>query len=423
MKATTAIFIDKYHPKTAGNNSFKSEKEKKDWLQKHGKCAIKICITYNRERKYYPTDISLTIADFEKTISEKPREPFKTIKLKLGEYESKAAKIIEKLPVFTFHAFDKMYIKNSGASDSVKAAFEDYINELKEQKSIGTSVAYECAKRSLDSFNENLRFADVTKQLLKQYEAWMIEKENSYTTISIYVRCLRTIFNRAISAGDIDKMLYPFGKGKYEIPTGKNIKKALTLSDIKLIYDYKAEKGSMRQFSRDCWMFMYLCNGINVKDMLLLKYKNIDPEGKFIEYERAKTKNSKNKEKIRIALKQDAKDIIKRWGQKSTSLESFIFPQLKKGLTPERERQLIQQLTHIINDHMKEVAKAQGISQPVTTYSARHSFATVLKRSGASTEFISDALGHSNLNTTKNYLASFEDETLQKTTDALTAFK
>ena len=72
---------------------------------------------------------------------------------------------------------------------------------------------------------------------------------------------------------------------------------------------------------------------------------------------------------------------------------------------------------------MKEVAKAQGISQPVTTYSARHSFATVLKRSGASTEFISDALGHSNLNTTKNYLASFEDETLQKTTDALTAFK
>ena len=423
MKATTAIFIDKYHPKTAGNNSFKSEKEKKDWLQKHGKCAIKICITYNRERKYYPTDISLTIADFEKTISEKPREPFKTIKLKLGEYESKAAKIIEKLPVFTFHAFDKMYIKNSGASDSVKAAFEDYINELKEQKSIGTSVAYECAKRSLDSFNENLRFADVTKQLLKQYETWMIEKENGFTTISIYVRCLRTIFNRAISAGDIDRMLYPFGKGKYEIPKGRNIKKSLSMSDIKLIYNYQAEKGSIREFARDCWIFMYLCNGLNVKDMLLLKYKNIDIEGEYFIYERAKTKNNEHKIKVRGSLKSDAKDIIKKWGTKSINSESYIFPILKKGLSPERERQLIQQFTHLINDHMKEIAKDQGIVKPVTTYVARHSGATILLRSGATQEFISEWLGHRSLSTTKNYLASFEDETLQKTTDALTAFK
>ena len=72
---------------------------------------------------------------------------------------------------------------------------------------------------------------------------------------------------------------------------------------------------------------------------------------------------------------------------------------------------------------MKSLAKKLDIHRDVTTYFARHSFATILKRSGASTEFISDALGHSNLSTTKNYLAGFEDETLQKVTDALTAFK
>lgn len=57
---------------------------------------------------------------------------------------------------------------------------------------------------------------------------------------------------------------------------------------------------------------------------------------------------------------------------------------------------------------MKRIAKELDIIKPITTYYARHSFATILKRSGASTEFISDALGHSDLKTTKNYLAGFE---------------
>ena len=71
---------------------------------------------------------------------------------------------------------------------------------------------------------------------------------------------------------------------------------------------------------------------------------------------------------------------------------------------------------------MKTIAEDLSIKKPVTTYAARHSFATVLKRSGASTELISEMLGHSNLKTTKNYLASFESETLKHTAKALTAF-
>ena len=72
---------------------------------------------------------------------------------------------------------------------------------------------------------------------------------------------------------------------------------------------------------------------------------------------------------------------------------------------------------------MKAIAGDLEITKPVTTYAARHSFATVLKRSGASMELISEMLGHSNLKTTKSYLASFESETLKYTTKALTAFK
>ena len=71
---------------------------------------------------------------------------------------------------------------------------------------------------------------------------------------------------------------------------------------------------------------------------------------------------------------------------------------------------------------MKEIAAELGISKSVTTYFARHSFATVLKNSGASMEFISEALAHSSQQTTKNYLAGFEQEAIHKTTDALLNF-
>ena len=91
-------------------------------------------------------------------------------------------------------------------------------------------------------------------------------------------------------------------------------------------------------------------------------------------------------------------------------------------MTAERERQVIQQLTKTINKFMKRIAKNLEINKEVTTYFARHSFATVLRNSGASMEFISEALGHSDMKTTKSYLAGFEQETIHKTTDALTAF-
>ena len=84
---------------------------------------------------------------------------------------------------------------------------------------------------------------------------------------------------------------------------------------------------------------------------------------------------------------------------------------------------MIQQLTHVINDNRKTIAKLIGIENNVTTYSARHSFATILQRSGASTEFICEALGHSNVKTTQNYLAGFEDETKKEAVKALIAFK
>ena len=119
---------------------------------------------------------------------------------------------------------------------------------------------------------------------------------------------------------------YPFGKRKYTIPSGLNIKKALILEEIGMIYHYPLPENSITQMCRDYWIFLYLCNGMNVKDFCLLKYENI--ENDFIIFHRAKTAHSRrsNPEPIRVSLKDEARRIIDKWGQKPSHPDKFYFP-------------------------------------------------------------------------------------------------
>ena len=320
--------------------------------------------------------------------------------------------------MFTFDAFEQMYLEQRNTLDSVSFAFNKYIEQLKFEKRIGTALSYECAKNSIESFNNNLTFAEITPTNLKKYENFMLEKNKSTTTIGIYLRSLRSIYNLQ----NIDKSLYPFGeaKNKYSIPTSKNIKKALTMEEIAKIYNYEAIPNSTKEMAKDYWLFLYLCNGMNIKDFCLLKWENINEQ--MLSYNRAKTQRSKKEsKKIAVALKSETWEIIKKWGQPSLIKDAYIFPHLQKGMSAEKERAIHQQLTKTINKYLKQIALETGINKDCTTYFARHSFATVLKLSGAKIEMISELLGHSSVNTTESYLDSFEKEQIQKETDVLTA--
>jgi len=76
-----------------------------------------------------------------------------------------------------------------------------------------------------------------------------------------------------------------------------------------------------------------------------------------------------------------------------------------------------------INNNIRTVAKHAGVNKAITTYTARHSWATVLKRAGVSAEFISEGLGHTDVATTENYLDSFESDKLFENASFLTDFK
>ena len=248
----------------------------------------------------------------------------------------------------------------------------------------------------------------------------MIGKGNSITTVGIYLRSLRAVYNLQ----SIDKSVYPFGvgKSKYTIPSSKNIKKALTVREIGMIYNYEAERNSTKEMAKDYWLFLYLCNGMNVKDFCLLKWENITEN--ILSYKRAKTTRSqKESKKISVALKPESIEIMKKWGQPSLNKKAYIFPHIDSKMDAEKKMATYKNLVKLINKYLKQIAIEVGINK-VTTYYARHSFATVLKRSGAKYEMISELLGHSSVSVTESYLDSFENEHIQKETDILTlAFK
>lgn len=401
IKADASIYLDENRPK------------------KNGQCSVKIRVSFNRQRKYFSTGIELEPAEFKNVVYGKKRtREQKDINVDLNKDLSKANRIIETLTVFTFDAFEEQFLELRNVRNSVSFAIDKYIKQLKEENRIGTAVSYQCAKNSLEDFKKNLTFAEITPTFLKKYESWMLNSGKSKTTIGIYLRSLRAIYNLQ----NIDKSIYPFGeaKDKYSIPTSRNLKKALTIEEIAQIYQYEATPKSTKEMAKDYWLFLYLSNGMNVKDFCLLKWENIN--GDMLSYKRAKTERSKKESKeISVALKPETWDIIRKWGQTSISKDAYIFPHLERGMSAIREREIYQQLTKIINKYMKQISKELGIDKEVTTYFARHSFATVLKRSGAKIEMISELLGHSNVDVTESYLDSFENEQIQKETDVLTA--
>lgn len=116
----------------------------------------------------------------------------------------------------------------------------------------------------------------------------------------------------------------------------------------------------------------------------------------------------------------ELKCIIEKWGNKPQP-DNFIFPYLTGKEDAEKRKKITQDLTKRINKRMKLIGNHLGIGN-ITTYTARHTFATVLKRENINIAFICESLGHQDLKTTESYLASFEKEERQKNARLLTNF-
>jgi integrase len=287
----------------------------------------------------------------------------------------------------------------------------------------GQVGSYEYYKDTLKSIEEfggtKIQFTSVSVDWLNRFEKHLLAAGKNYTTIGMRCRAIRCIMNMAKQSNIIKETQYPFGRGKYEIPTGQGRKLALTLQQIKTLVTY-TDGSEATEHYRDLWFFSYLCNGINFADLITLKYSNL--HNGEIYFMRAKTINmSKIKKEICALLTPEMQAIIDRWGNPDKSPEVNIFGFLKGNETPIQIKARVRDVISNCNRHLRKIGKAIGI-EGLSTYTARHSYATVLKRSGANIAYISESLGHNDLKTTENYLGSFEKEERIKNASFLTNF-
>jgi integrase len=381
---------------------------------------IKIRVTFQRIRKYYSTGKYLKSEAWEK-LSDTKSKKMLSIRFDIQNTFDIVKDTVQGLLYeggFSFEALNSRL--NKSPSGTLNAGFKIKIQALLDNEQVGTHLFYQDALKSVESYGgENISYTAVTVDWLKCYEKYMLKLGRAYTTIGMYCRAIRSIINEAKRAGIIKENQYPFGNGKYEIPTGTGRKLALTLQQIKSVANYTDGKETTEKY-RDMWFFSYLCNGINFADMLTLKYSNI--RNGEICFLRAKTsRTSKVKKEVCAILTPEMNAIIMKWGNKSQKPDEYIFKYLTGKETPFKEKDVIKAVTKLCNKRLKKIGTTLGI-ESLSTYTARHSYATVLKRSGANIAYISESLGHNDLKTTENYLASFERDERVKNASLLTNF-
>lgn len=294
-------------------------------------------------------------------------------------------------------------------AQSVEEFYVKLIADLKAQGAVGTAYAYQNSYGVLRSFNKGraltYTFGTIDAVFLEKFEVWMRARGNKDTTLSFQMRTLRAVFNRAVKAKAVAKEKNPFGEdykvSKFDTRTPK---RALSKTDVMKIVDAdcSAESDSCR-LAQSVFTFSYLCGGISFVDVANLTSDNI-VDGR-LSYNHQKTHGA-----IHVPLSERAMRIVNRYAE-ACEQSGYLFPILdsRRHTMPMQKRNRVHKVCHQVNTELRQLARRLNISGEVTTYCARHSFATVLKKSGVNIGIISEALGHHSLKTTQIYLGAFEN--------------
>ena len=398
---------------------------------KIGLYPLKMIIIYNRIQRMYSLGLQVSLADYEKLNSHRLKNKnLLIIREACHQAIEKAKTIIDSMEEFSFDGFKSLFFdldpatnpKNSPIIKDLAWFYLFYISELKLSGRVSTYQSINNSYQSLSKFKQGIDFIDINPRFLENYENWMLGNGNSITTVGIYIRSLRVILNLAIEENVFSPASYPFGKRKYVIPTGRNIKKALSTAELKMIFEFKPIISSQMDKARDFWIFSYLCLGLNLADIARIRIKDISNEK--ITLIREKTKGSKrgNSQSLEIFLHPMAQEILNKWGLPYGSTEDYVFDILKISFSPEQVRSALQNFNKLINKNMAKIGKELGILKSLNFYSGRHSSATMLFRKGVSIDSISMGLGHQDTKITMAYINSFEDNKKKELTKILTDF-
>ena len=380
---------------------------------KTGELPIKIRICKDRKTRYINLGVSTKTEhwDFEKNQPKSTcpnRELLeKLIANKISEVKSKIVELKSENKEFSATTLvDK--VSSPVRLVTVGELFKQHLHHLEEEKRTGYRLSIQQTYNSLIKFNKHLDipFSEMDCNWLRRYETWLRKQGKSENTIGIRFRNIRTIFNLALDMELVKQEGYPFKKFKVSKLHQETVKRALSKDEILAVINYPTDgKDSYTRLAVALFTFSYFMGGINFVDMAYLTEKNII-EGRLI-YHRKKTSKL-----INLPLQKEAMMVLKRYKNNS---QGYLFPILSKE--HQTEQQKLNRLHKVItkvNRALKAIGKELNIPIKLTTYCARHSYATVLKRAGVATSIISESLGHSSERITQIYLDNFENNQIDK---------
>lgn len=390
---------------------------------KNNRFPVELRVYYCYTAKRYATGIRLTKEDFAASyLAERPRGDFRKINNQIDDIQSKAKTIVSEMREFSFDKFERLMFAGSGSGKDLFFQYDEKIRQLKIDGQVKTARNYENSMKSLLKYMERkkphpkdaprprLSYRDINPAWLHSYEAWMVGRGRSLTTVSIYMRPLRFIYNEAIRQGIIERQDSPFGRGRFLLPGSANTKKALNKQALAALLNVSLPPDDPATKARDFFFFSYICNGMNFKDISRLRYKNIQDDS--VVFMREKTKNilrGQSPLPVRAILNDFARGIIEKYGDKNQDPNNLIFPIVSDLMTEVQKMDALNSFIRNTNIQLKKLASKAGVTTDISTYYARHSFSTMAKRNGAGIEFIRESLGHRTTKSTQFYLDSFED--------------
>lgn len=365
-------------------------------------------VTKDRKRKYVSLGISVNPEhwDFSKNQpkAECPNREYIELLIadKLKEYSAKIVELKATNQEFTSTTLVEKVCVNRVNRKTVGDLFREHISSLTASGRKSYALSIKQLYNSLIEFNGHLDipFSEMDIVWLRRYEAFLRRKGLAENTIGIRFRTLRSIYNVAIEENVVSAELYPFKKLKVSKLHQETAKRALSKEDIERVLSYKSTNRYMR-FPIDIFAFTYYCGGINFVDIAHLTKANIT-DGRLI-YKRQKTKKL-----IKIPLQPQAVALIEKY---SNDESQYLFPILSDfHKTDIQQANRIHKVISKVNERLKQIGKALNLPIALTTYVARHSQATVMKRAGVSTAVIREIMGHSSERVTQIYLDSFDNE-------------
>ena len=283
---------------------------------------------------------------------------------------------------------------------------EEVIARLKRLGKMRTSETYTAALSSFMRFRKNrdVQLDEINSDLLEEYEAYLKGGGVSMNTVSFYNRILRATYNRAVEKG-LTSQCYPF-RNVYT-GTEKTVKRAISIEAIRKIKKLDLSFNPVLDFARDMFLFSFYTRGMAFVDMAYLKKSDL--KNGILSYRRKKTG-----QQLHIRWEACMQEIVEKYPNVTTEylLPVIINPALS-------ERRQYENALHLVNHKLKEVAEMIGLSVPLTTYVARHAWASIARGKNIPLSVISEGMGHDSELTTRIYLASLDSSVIDEANEQI----